>query len=85
MSYRGMTCDQPPPEMYVLFNRIFGLTGIVRTNCSVNQTDKLLTHHDLKWPIYVNPISLLILFWLSASAVRHQLFYGVKVGKTIQC
>ena len=71
--------------MHVLSNRIFGLTGIVRTDCSVNQTDKLLTHHNVEWPIYVNPISLLILFWLSASAVRHQLFSVVKVGYTVIC
>ena len=62
----------------ILWCRIFGFTGIVRTDC--NQTEELLTHHNLEWPIYVNPISLLILFWLSATEVSRQLFSDLKVG-----
>ena len=72
-------------KMLVLSIRIIGLTGIVRTSCIRNQTDNLLIHNNLEWPIYVNPISLLILFWLSASAVRRQLFSVVKVGKIVTC
>lgn len=52
--------------------RILGFTGIVRVEC--NRTTELLTHPHLEWPIYVNPISLLIIFWMSTSELRLYLF-----------
>ena len=55
-----------------LHYRVLGFTGIVRTDC--NRTTELLTHTSLEWPIYVNPISLLIVFWMSTSELRLYLF-----------
>ncbi|XP_065913837.1 piezo-type mechanosensitive ion channel component 1-like isoform X3 [Dysidea avara] len=63
-----------------LTTRIFGFTGIVKTDC--NQTEELLTHDNLEWPIYVNPVSVLILFWLSATEVSQQLYHEVKSKRT---
>ena len=51
-----------------LYYRVLGFTGIVRTDC--NQTTKLLTHDDLEWPIYINPISLFIIFLMSTNELR---------------
>ena len=53
--------------------RVLGFTGIVKTDC--NQTTKLLTHANLEWPIYVNPISLFIIFWMSTSELRLYVFH----------
>ena len=56
-----------------LHYRVLGFTGIVRTDC--NRTTELLTHTNLEWPIFVNPISLLIIFWMSTSELRLYLFH----------
>lgn len=58
--------------LFYHYYRVLGFTGIVRTDC--NRTTELLTHKGLEWPIYVNPIVLLIIFWMSTSEVRFHVY-----------
>ncbi|XP_071091757.1 piezo-type mechanosensitive ion channel component 2-like [Haliotis cracherodii] len=66
--------DFLPPDD--LIARLLGLTGIIYTDCS---TAWMIQFYDnVKWPYYVNPGILLLLYWVLAFETRHY-FHGTDV------
>ena len=51
-----------------VIRRLFGLTAIIRTDC--DYPTRLLLHSDLEYPVFVNPVLLLILSWLLTTDLR---------------
>ncbi|XP_030069316.1 piezo-type mechanosensitive ion channel component 2-like [Microcaecilia unicolor] len=56
----------PPDDIYA---RLFGMTAFVKTN--VTESWKLKMHPGLKWPAFVNPLILLVLYY-SLISLLHQ-------------
>ncbi|XP_068197300.1 piezo-type mechanosensitive ion channel component 2 [Antennarius striatus] len=54
-----------PDDNYI---RVFGMSPIVQSNCSY--TWKLMVHPERKWYHFVNPITLLILYYTLATLIR---------------
>ncbi|KAL3858640.1 hypothetical protein ACJMK2_008907 [Sinanodonta woodiana] len=55
-----------PPDDFL--PKLLGLTGIIKTDCT---TPWLIMFHDVsKWPHFVNPAVLLLLFWAMAFEMR---------------
>ncbi|XP_067651571.1 piezo-type mechanosensitive ion channel component 2-like isoform X3 [Haliotis asinina] len=66
--------DSLPPDD--LIARLLGLTGIVYNDCTTSWMIQF--HNDVKWPYYVNPGILLLLYWVLAFETRH-FFHGTDV------
>uniref|UniRef100_A0A8C4Q556 Piezo type mechanosensitive ion channel component 2 n=1 Tax=Eptatretus burgeri TaxID=7764 RepID=A0A8C4Q556_EPTBU len=62
----------PPSDIYA---RLFGITGVVRTDCA--RPWELAVHSGLSWPVFVNPIVLLILYFTIATLLRLWLYEPV--------
>ncbi|KAE8574486.1 hypothetical protein XENTR_v10003454 [Xenopus tropicalis] len=48
----------PPQDLYA---RLFGMTAIIRTNST--QSWIIHLHHDLQWPVFLNPLILLLMYY----------------------
>uniref|UniRef100_UPI00358F3C92 piezo-type mechanosensitive ion channel component 2 n=1 Tax=Myxine glutinosa TaxID=7769 RepID=UPI00358F3C92 len=59
----------PPSDIYA---RLFGITGVVRTDCA--RPWELAVHSGLSWPVFMNPIVLLILYFTIATLLRLWLY-----------
>eukprot|EP00061_Rhincodon_typus_P015232 g42792.t1 len=51
--------------------KLLGMTAVIQTNMSAPWC--LMTHHGLHWPVILNPIVLLVLYYTMATIIR-QLF-----------
>ncbi|XP_048464153.1 piezo-type mechanosensitive ion channel component 2-like [Rhincodon typus] len=60
---------QLPPDQVQM--RLLGMTAVIQTNMSAPWC--LMTHHGLHWPVILNPIVLLVLYYTMATIIR-QLF-----------
>ncbi|XP_058871632.1 piezo-type mechanosensitive ion channel component 2-like isoform X2 [Acipenser ruthenus] len=55
----------PPKDFYA---RLFGVTPVIQTNCSA--TWMIISHPNLLWFHYVNPVMLLVLYYTLATLIR---------------
>ncbi|XP_041103693.1 piezo-type mechanosensitive ion channel component 2-like [Polyodon spathula] len=55
----------PPKDFYA---RLFGVTPVIQTNCST--TWMIISHPNLLWFHYINPIMLLVLYYTLATLIR---------------
>ncbi|XP_072135580.1 piezo-type mechanosensitive ion channel component 2-like [Mobula birostris] len=58
-----------PPNNFWM--RLFGLTAVIHNDLS--EPWQLMTHPGLHWPVLLNPIALLILYFTVATITRHLL------------
>ncbi|XP_067904575.1 piezo-type mechanosensitive ion channel component 2-like [Heterodontus francisci] len=58
--------------------RLVGITAVIKTNMS--EPWQLLTHHGLHWPVILNPIVLLVLYYTIAMIIRQLLRNGESGG-----
>ncbi|KAF3696681.1 Piezo-type mechanosensitive ion channel component 2 Protein FAM38B [Channa argus] len=63
----------PPDDVYA---RLFGMTGVIRTNNSDPNTLDL--HPHVSWPDFINPLVLLLLYY-TLVALLHRWFYMIEV------
>uniref|UniRef100_A0A4W3JHF6 Piezo type mechanosensitive ion channel component 2 n=1 Tax=Callorhinchus milii TaxID=7868 RepID=A0A4W3JHF6_CALMI len=55
----------PPGDFYA---RLFGVSPVIQTNCST--TWKIISYPKVSWPQHVNPIMLLMLYYILATLIR---------------
>ncbi len=55
---------------FVMTFRLFGLTAIVETTCDIGDPRVLNLIKDHPWPVYVNPVLLLIFYLYVGTQVR---------------
>ncbi|XP_067856810.1 piezo-type mechanosensitive ion channel component 2 isoform X2 [Heptranchias perlo] len=58
----------PPDDICM---RLVGMTAVINTN--MTEPWQLLTHHGLHWPVLLNPIVLLVLYYTVATLIRQLL------------
>ncbi|XP_078092171.1 piezo-type mechanosensitive ion channel component 2 [Mustelus asterias] len=58
----------PPDGIHM---RLFGMTAVIKTNMS--EPWQLMTHCGLHWPVILNPIVLLLLYYTIATIIRQLL------------
>ncbi|XP_069744148.1 piezo-type mechanosensitive ion channel component 2-like [Narcine bancroftii] len=58
----------PPSNIWM---RLFGLTAVIHTN--VSEPWQLITHQGLRWPVVLNPMVLLVLYFIVATLTRQLL------------
>ncbi|GCB66207.1 hypothetical protein scyTo_0010066 [Scyliorhinus torazame] len=61
----------PPDDIHM---RLFGMTAVIKTNMS--EPWQLMTHPGLHWPVILNPIVLLVLYYTIATIIRQLLLNG---------
>nr|XP_033819308.1 piezo-type mechanosensitive ion channel component 2-like isoform X2 [Geotrypetes seraphini] len=66
----------PPDDIYA---RLFGMTAFVKTN--VTESWKLKMHPGLKWPTFLNPLILLVLYYSLISLLHQWTRIPVECGK----
>ncbi|XP_078412369.1 piezo-type mechanosensitive ion channel component 2 [Cetorhinus maximus] len=58
----------PPDDIHM---RLFGMTAVIKTNMS--EPWQLMTHQGLHWPVILNPIVLLVLYYTVSTLIRQLL------------